>query len=315
MGFRDFLSFRLSRVKLGRQWGIQDRLSANITRDNRKKIKVTETFIPLVAPPPNLDTPAYWFAFSGGRLLVIPSEKNVVVPVAVSLEDAGVKPIRTQYLGMLRDRHCFSAEVAEDTPPPEGMNWFGLRRLYGQVDDLEFAVAGRALQIVDWDRTHQYCGVCGTPTEGRTNERSRVCPKCGHSSYPRLAPAIMVLIRNGRELLLARSSRFPPNMYSALAGFVEPGETIESCIEREVFEEVGLKVTNLRYFGSQPWPFPHSLMIAFFADYAGGEIVPQPDEIEDAQWFHVDSLPGLPFPISISRWLIDAALAEIRSQG
>jgi NAD+ diphosphatase len=123
----------------------------------------------------------------------------------------------------------------------------------------------------------------------------------------------MVLIRNGRELLLARSSRFPPNMYSALAGFVEPGETIESCIEREVFEEVGLRVRNFRYFGSQPWPFPHSLMIAFFADYAGGDIVPQPEEIEDAQWFDVDSLPGLPMPISISRWLIDAGIDEIRS--
>ena len=122
----------------------------------------------------------------------------------------------------------------------------------------------------------------------------------------------MVLIRDGRRLLLARSARFPGKMYSALAGFVEPGESVEGCIAREVFEEVGLKVKNLRYFGSQPWPFPHSLMIAFFADYDSGEIVPQPDEIEDAQWFDVDSLPGLPMPISISRWLIDAGIAEIR---
>jgi NAD+ diphosphatase len=270
------------------------------------------TFVPSVAPPEVLDEPACWFAFSGGRLLVIPSEARVDLPVARSLEEFGIVPVRTQYLGMLRGRHCFSAEIVNDAPPPEGMSWFGLRRLFGQVDDLEFVLAGRAIQIMEWDRSHQFCGACGTPTESRRNERVRVCPACGHSVYPRLAPAVMMLVRNGRELLLGRSPRFPPGMYSALAGFVEPGETIESCIEREVLEEVGVKVANLRYFGSQSWPFPHSLMIAFFADYAGGEIVPQPGEIEDAQWFDVDNLPGLPMPISISRWLIDAAIAEIR---
>jgi NAD+ diphosphatase len=297
----------------------------------RRKIKVSEmsrpaaaapsserpgdsAFVPGVEPPAVLEQPAWWFAFSGGRLLVIPSADSVKLPQAESLAEIGLQPLRTQYLGMLRGRHCFSAEIANDPPPPEGMTWFGLRRLFGQIDDLEFVLAGRAIQIVEWDRTHQHCGVCGTQTAARAGERARVCPACGHSVYPRLAPAIMVLIRDGRRILLGRSSRFPPNMYSALAGFVEPGETIESCIEREVFEEVGVRVTNLRYFGSQPWPFPHSLMIAFFADFAGGDIVPQPEEIEDAQWFDVDSLPGLPMPISISRWLIDAAISEIRGR-
>jgi NAD+ diphosphatase len=269
-------------------------------------------FVPLIEPPASIPEPACWFAFSDGRLLVIPAADAVTLPQAVSLTEFGIHPIRSQYLGLLRGRHCFSAELDKEASAPDGMTWFGLRRLYGQIDDVEYLLAGRAIQIVEWDRTHQHCGVCGTLTERRTGERAKVCPACGHSAYPRLAPAIMVLIRDGRRLLLGRSSRFPPNMYSALAGFVEPGETIEECIAREVFEEVGLKVKNLRYFRSQPWPFPHSLMIAFFADYAGGEIVPQPEEIEDAQWFDVDSLPGLPMPISISRWLIDAGIAEIR---
>jgi NAD+ diphosphatase len=272
------------------------------------------TYIPSVAPPEVLTEPASWFAFSGGQLLGTLSGERVDLPLARSLEEFGVATVRTQYLGTLRGRHCFSAEIAQDTPPPEGMGWFGLRRIFGQVDELEYALAARAIQIMEWDRTHQFCGVCGTPTESRRTERVRVCPVCAHSVYPRLAPAVMMLVRKGRELLLGRSPHFQPGVYSALVGFVEPGETLEACIEREVMEEVGVNVTNLRYFGSQSWPFPHSLMIAFFADYAGGGIVLQPEEIEDAQWFDVDALPGLPMPVSISRRLIDAAVSEIRKQ-
>jgi NAD+ diphosphatase len=192
------------------------------------------------------------------------------------------------------------------------MAWVGLRRLFGQIDDLDYALAGRAIQIMEWDRTHQFCGVCATPTVARSTERVRACPSCGQLVYPRLAPAVMMLVRRGRELLLGRSPHFQPGVYSALAGFVDPGETLEDCVAREVMEEVGVTVDKLRYFGSQSWPFPHSLMIAFFADYAGGDIVPQPEEIEDAQWFNVDALPELPMAISISRRLIDAAVGEIR---
>ena len=181
------------------------------------------------------------------------------------------------------------------------------------MDAPGYALAFRAVQIVEWDRAHQFCGVCGAATETRRDERVRVCPVCAHAAYPRLSPAVMMLVRRGRELLLGRSSHFAPGVYSALAGFVEPGETLESCVEREVMEEVGIKVGALRYFGSQSWPFPNSLMIAFFADYASGQIVLQPEEIEDAQWFDVDGLPELPMPVSISRRLIDAAIAEIRA--
>ena len=270
-------------------------------------------YIPGVAPPEVLSEPAHWFAVAAGQLLGVQSGERVDLPQPLLLEDIGIAAVRTQYLGTLRGRHCFSAEIAPETPAPEGMDWFGLRQLFGQMDEFDYALAARAIQIMEWDRTHQFCGVCGTPTEARASERVRVCPACAHSVYPRVAPAVMMLLRKGRELLLGRSPHFQSGVYSALAGFVEPGEALEACVAREVLEEVGVQVENLRYFGSQSWPFAHSLMLAFFADYAGGEIVLQADEIEDAQWFDVDALPALPMPVSISRRLIDAAISEIRS--
>jgi NAD+ diphosphatase len=141
--------------------------------------------------------------------------------------------------------------------------------LFSVLEDAHFALAGRALQLLQWDRDHQYCGRCGTPTVPRAEERARQCPACGLSAYPRVAPAVMALVRRGRELLLGRSPHFPPGMYSALAGFVEPGESLEQCVAREVEEEVGVRVANLAYFASQPWPFPHSLMIAFVCEWVG----------------------------------------------
>ena len=143
----------------------------------------------------------------------------------------------------------------------------------------------------------------------KENELAMLCPACGLLAYPRISPAVMVLVRDGDQLLLGRSPHFKPGVFSALAGFVEPGETLEECAAREVREEVGVDIANLRYFQSQPWPFPNSLMVAFFADYAGGTITPDPNEIEEAGWFALDALPILPEPISIARRLIDAALA------
>ena len=189
-----------------------------------------------------------------------------------------------------------------------------MRALFGVLDDAQFALAGRALQIVDWDRTHQHCGKCGGPTVARLDERARECAGCGLAVFPRLAPAVMGLVRRGQELLLARSARFPEGLYSALAGFVEPGETLEQCLEREVYEEVEIRIRNVRYFASQPWPFPHSLMVAFFAEYCSGDIRPDGEEIVDARWFDVrnlENLPRLPARISIARRLIDAAMGEM----
>jgi NAD+ diphosphatase len=192
------------------------------------------------------------------------------------------------------------------------MSWEGLRTLFSVLDDAQFALAGRAVQLVDWDRTHQFCGRCGTATEAKRDERVRVCPSCKLSAYPRVAPAIMALVKRRNEILLARSPHFPPGMYSALAGFAEPGESLEQSLAREVEEEVGVRVNNIRYFASQSWPFPHSLMIAFVCDWESGEVKPQETEIEDAKWFDLLHLPKLPSKISIARRLIDAVVNELR---
>jgi NAD+ diphosphatase len=191
------------------------------------------------------------------------------------------------------------------------MSWEGLRTLFTVLDDAHFALAGRAVQLIDWDRSHQYCGRCGTPTVPKPDERVRACPSCKLSVYPRVAPAVMALVRRRDEILLGRGPHFPAGMYSALAGFVEPGETLEQCVKREVAEEVGVEVANLSYFASQPWPFPHSMMIAFVCDWVSGEICPQAGEIEDAKWFKVLQLPQLPSRISIARKLIDAAVSKM----
>jgi len=271
-----------------------------------------DQFTALVTPPSGRTGPALWFAFQGAQILVMRDAQNASFPSALDMGELGVSPKRSQYLGILGEQHCFACELEEGSSPPQGMQWSGLRALFGSIDDSLFALAGRAFQIVDWNRSHQFCGRCGTPTQIKNHERARECPNCGQVHYPRIAPAIMALVRRGREFLLARSPHFPPGMYSALAGFVEPGETLEQTLVREVREEVGIEVANVRYFASQPWPFPHSLMIAFNADYAGGEITPEPGEIEAADWFTLDRLPqALPSKISISRRLIDAALADL----
>lgn len=272
-----------------------------------------DRFTPLIAPLGSVTGGALWFIFRDNQILVHTSPAGTGVPVCADPAELGVATVRRQYLGLLAGQHCFSAEVATDTLVPDSLSWFGLRGLFGLLDDTVFALAGRAVQIVDWDRSHQYCGRCGTSTQASTTERARLCPACGQLHYPRIAPVVMALVRNGDRLLLARSPRFAPAMYSALAGFVEAGEGLEQSLAREVREEVGVEIANARYFSSQSWPFPHSLMIAFNCDYAGGEIRVDPAEIEAAQWFSIDSLPDLPNPISIARRLIDATVAAIRA--
>lgn len=192
----------------------------------------------------------------------------------------------------------------------EGCHWQGLRQFMMQVDHPTFRMLSLAEQVGTWFSQHRFCGRCGARNQQVAGERCLRCPECGLDSYARISPSMIVLVTRGDEVLLARSPRFVQGMYSTLAGFVEPGESAEECVAREVREEVGVEVRNLQYLGSQSWPFPHSLMLGFHAEYAGGEIVPQPDEIEDAGWFHIEQLPPLPMGRSIARYLIDLYVAR-----
>jgi NAD+ diphosphatase len=279
-------------------------------------------FISSITPPTESTEPAYWFIFRGYRLLIYEADEAVQIPSLTDLSALDLPILRQQYLGYLpgeRPIHCYAAEVAEEIEATAGMAFVGLRSLYGRLSDELFWLGGRAVQIADWDRTHQFCGRCGSPTEDHPQERSKRCPQCGLTQYPRLAPAIIVAVtregENGRrELLLARGPRHRPGFYSILAGFVEPGESLEECVAREVKEEVGIDVQNVRYFGSKPWPFPNSLMLGFTAEYAGGDFVLQEDEIEEAGWYTADNLPNVPPPLSISRQLIDDFVAKNKEE-
>lgn len=276
-------------------------------------------FIPAISPPRAVEEPAAWFLFQGFRLLVFREGSAVSIPLLASPEEAGLLPIRRQYLGRLngdsRAVDCFCGEIAEGEEPPPGFAFENLRPLYLSLDETAFWLAGRAVQIVDWDRTHQYCGRCGHPTADHATDRAKVCPNCGLTQYPRLAPAVIVRVQRqtagGSEILLARANRFPTAMFSVLAGFVEPGETLEECVQREIQEEVGIRVKDINYFGSQPWPFPHSLMIAFTAEHESGELKVDMLELAEADWYAPERMPAVPPPPSIANQLITAWLADV----
>lgn len=261
------------------------------------------SFTPHHRAPEEHPEPPLCFAFRGRELLVDGSGR---LPPVAEIDGHGLDSVRTQYLGRLGDRHCYSAELAADQAPPADWAFRDLRMAYGTLEPEIHAVASRAVQVVDWDRHHQYCGACGTPTELSQRDRSRQCPTCKVPLYPRLSPAMIVCVERDDEILLARSAHFPPGIFSVLAGFVEPGESVEDAVIREVWEETRIVVDDVQYYSSQPWPYPNSLMLGFTARYVEGEIdTGHDEEIEEADWFTVDALPKVfPGRISISQWLL-----------
>jgi NAD+ diphosphatase len=238
------------------------------------------------------------YLLKGASLCVVREDKGVRVPVG----PAGAGAI---HLGLLDGVACFARALGDGDAAPPGTEAIPLRQLFGALPDEDFAIAGRALGLNAWDRDHRFCGRCGAPTEASLAERVRACTRCGFHSYPRLSPAIIALVERDGRALLARNARVNMPFFTTLAGFVEVGETLEHAVGREIREEAGVEIRDIRYFGSQPWPFTGSLMIGFTANWASGEIVADESEILEPGWFAPDELPAIPPKLSIARELID----------
>lgn len=249
--------------------------------------------------------PVWFFVFNSEEVLINTTNNTFNVPVKTTIEDLKLRVLAKYYLGKLDGCDCYCLETDDKTTVPEGMLFKKFRSLLGRIDEEIFMLAGRAYQILNWDKKNQYCGSCGSENEMKHDERAKICPKCSNIIYPKISPAVIVAIIKDNEILLAHAKYFKENLYSLIAGFVEPGETFEDCVQREVFEEVGIKVKNLKYFGSQPWPFPDSLMVGFTAEYESGKISVDGNEITSAGWYTKESLPDVPNNSSIAGKIIN----------
>ncbi|MFI4918733.1 MAG: NAD(+) diphosphatase [Legionellales bacterium] len=244
-----------------------------------------------------------WFVFSDNGLLL---RCNNSLPDSLDVEP--IKPYFQRHfnLGTLDSVNYYCAEMGKDTATPDTFDVLPLKSALSLFNDSRYGMAVKAYSVISWDKNHQFCSRCGSTTVHQDKNFERHCSSCHLSFFPRISPSIIVLIKKDDYLLMARSPHFAPGVYGLIAGFVEVGESIEETVHREVQEEVGLQIKNLSYVGSQPWPFPDSLMLAFTADYAGGAIVIDQDEIEEAGWYKYDNLPGRPsVALSIASELIN----------
>ena len=260
--------------------------------------------------PPDDGGEPLWFLFREHRLVVTERDGDLSLPAAEEPGELGLTPRDIHYLGRLGAHPCFTAEWPKAAELSPGQDEQSLRGLLNHLDDARFTMASRAIQLLRWYRDHRYCGRCGHATVPHERDKAMICTHCDHRQYPRITPCVIMLVTRGDEALLAHSARFPTGFYSCLAGFMEPGESAEQAVQREVREETGLEVDEIRYHGSQPWPFPHSLMLGFRARHSGGEIAVDGEEIRDAHWWRPDELPRVPPQGSIARALIDDWLAE-----
>jgi len=252
-------------------------------------------------------TASKYYIFRGEEILVM---NENTIPAPEKPEELGLLTIRSFESAQLSESSISWAEVDRDAEAPSGMKFISRRHLLDILGEEAFAPAGLAYHYMNWTRNTLYCGRCGGIMRDSDIERARVCSNCGYISYPLICPAIIVAVEREGMILLARSPRFPKGRYSVLAGFVEPGESLEDTVRREVMEEVSIELDEVRYFGSQPWPFPHSLMLGFTASWKSGEINIDGVEIEDAHWYSPENIPNIPSTRSISGRLIKNFLAK-----
>jgi len=270
-------------------------------------------FVPGHRAPARVEGPISCCVFHGNRVFVSRNGGRLALPqwdracCDFDLEAA-------HFLGTLDGTPCYALTLPRDATLPADLELLGMRALILEGNEVAAALAGQAFQVLEWARTHRHCGACGEPTTAHATDRAVECANCRLVFYPRIAPVIMGLVYRDRELLLTCKPGYAPGRYTVVAGFVEAGETLEQCLAREVLEEVGVQIRNPRYFGSQPWPFPNSLVMAFSAEWAGGEVCPDGTELEEARWFDINALPDLPEQVHISRQLIDDTLLHLRAQ-
>lgn len=242
------------------------------------------------------------FIFIGTKLLLIDS----VIPLYKCAQKMNLNINYQKYIGMIDNISCFALDIIQDERIIASTKLVSLRQLYSLLPNSQLKAAICSFQIIIWNRKNKYCGACGSHTEERlSNVLVKCCPNCKEEYYPKISPSVIVAVVNNDKILLAQHRRVTNGMYTVLAGFVNVGESLEECIHREIKEETNIEVTNIRYFGSQPWPFPDSLMIGFIADYSKGELKPDNEEITDLKWFKSNEIPEWPDKVSIARSLID----------
>ncbi len=243
--------------------------------------------------PQNDDRPRCYVPVSQGQLLC--SDQGPWAPIDGSLWRFANPDLDapTHFIGEYFDKDCYTVEL-QASPAVHDHHWQDLRQLFSLLDPTHYEVAARSMQVVSWDRDHKFCGRCGSETTLHDHDMAKHCEPCNLQFYPRLSPCVITVVTRGEEMLLAHNPTFPARFYSALAGFIEAGESIESALRREVKEEVGITVGKIEYYGSQSWPFPGQLMIGFIAEYESGEIEVDGIEIEEANWYRYDQLPKVP---------------------
>lgn len=274
---------------------------------------IKRSFSLAATEPDAVSHPLFWFIFFKGELLLELHGEALALPCHQHLPLPEEAVIHRRPVGLYGESVCLALELDPNWRPDRRFVAMPRRQSYEHLGHDLWTIAGRASQLLDWHRLHQFCSACGGSLQELANETAKKCQKCGEIYYPRLSPAVIVSVVRGDDILLGRSPHFPPGMYSPLAGFVEPGEILEEAAAREVLEETGIIIEAIRYQASQPWPFPHSLMIGFTAAYRSGTITVDHNELEDARWFSKTSMPKrLPPPMSISRWLVDCFLAAER---